>query len=188
MKYGKLSYQRDRLRLQAFVNALDGEASGVLLLGADERPLSFGFENQAYDVEFSNFTSSGIRHVVSYGGNYRHNNFDLRLAPRRGNRDEGGGYAQDQIFLSNRFRWVVGGRVDRFDVLHKSGVFAANDVHDQAARRPRPSAVVQPRVPRAVLRQQLPRHTVLSDVRPRRRRAVPLPVIAAGNENLKQKR
>lgn len=120
LKYGKLGYQRDKLRVQAFVNALDGEASGLLLLGVDERPLTFGFENQAYDVEFSNVHLRGVRHLVSYGGNYRHNNFNLRLAPRSGNRDEGGGYVQDQIFLSDRFRWVMGGRVDRFDVLHKA--------------------------------------------------------------------
>ena len=29
----------------------------------------------------------------------------------------GGAYAQDEIFLSDRFRWVVGGRVDKFSSI-----------------------------------------------------------------------
>ena len=41
----------------------------------------FRFENQAYDVEVSNVNVLGTRHVVSYGGNFRHNKFDLSLAP-----------------------------------------------------------------------------------------------------------
>jgi len=91
MKYGKLSYQRDRLRLQAFVNALDGEASGVLLLGADERPLSFGFEEPGLRRRV--LEPSRRRHSPRgvIRRNYRHNNFDLRLGAatrqtRRGRR------------------------------------------------------------------------------------------------------
>ena len=62
----------------------------------------------------------GTRHLLSYGGNFRHNNFDLSFAPRATNRDEGGAYVQDAIFLSDHFRWIVGTRVDRFDVLKKA--------------------------------------------------------------------
>ena len=119
-KYGRLTYTRDRLKLQAFVNALDGESPPVLRLGPGGLPLDFRFENQAYDVELSNVHLLGSRHVISYGGNYRHNNFDLSFAGQGGNRDEGGLYVQDQIFLSERFRWIVGARIDRFDVLQKA--------------------------------------------------------------------
>jgi outer membrane receptor protein involved in Fe transport len=120
LKYGRLTYTRDKLKLQVFVNAIDGEARALLLNGPDGGPLTFGFENQAYDVEFSNLRLLRGRHLLSYGGNYRHNNFDLSFAPRGANRDEGGAYVQDEIFLSDRFRWIVGGRVDRFDVLSKA--------------------------------------------------------------------
>jgi len=88
--------------------------------GPGGRPLDFRFENQAYDIEFSNLHLVGARHLLSYGGNYRHNNFDLSFAGHGGERDEGGAYVQDQIFLSERFRWTVGARVDRFDVLKKA--------------------------------------------------------------------
>jgi outer membrane receptor protein involved in Fe transport len=60
------------------------------------------------------------RHLVSYGANYRHNNFNLSFAPGRTTRDEGGVYVQDEIFLSDRYRWIVGARADRFDILKKA--------------------------------------------------------------------
>ena len=120
-KYGRITYTRDTWRLQVFVNALDGESPPMLQTGIDDKPLDFRFENQAYDVEFSDLrVSKNAVHVVSYGGNYRHNNFDLSFAARGGNRDEGGVYVQDHILLSQHYRLIVGGRVDRFDVLTKA--------------------------------------------------------------------
>ena len=119
-KYGRMTYTRAKLKLQAFVNALDGDAPVLLLTGVDGHPLVFRFENQAYDVEVSDFHLIRARHLLSYGGNYRHNNFDLSFAARGSSRDEGGAYVQDQIILSERYRWIVGARVDRFDVLRKA--------------------------------------------------------------------
>ncbi|HTL03530.1 MAG TPA: TonB-dependent receptor [Vicinamibacterales bacterium] len=120
LKYGRMTYTRDRLKLQAFVNALDGNALVLLLGGPDGHPLDFRFENQVYDVEVSDFRLIRTRHVLSYGGNYRHNNFDLSFARGGKSRDEGGAYLQDQVLLSERYRWIVGARVDRFDVLKKA--------------------------------------------------------------------
>ena len=119
-KYGRLTYTRDNLKLQIFVNAIDGEAPPLLRAGVGGRPLDYQFENQAYDVEFSDLHLLGTRHVLSYGANYRHNNFDLSFAGQGGNRDEGGAYVQDEIFLSERFRWTLGARIDRFDALKKA--------------------------------------------------------------------
>jgi outer membrane receptor protein involved in Fe transport len=121
-KYGRMTYTRDKLKLQAFVNALDGESPPLLQHGLDGQSLDFRFENQAYDVEFSNLHlfHGSQSHLVSYGGNYRHNNFDLSFARRGDSRDEGGAYVQDEIFISDRYRWIVGGRIDWFDVLKKA--------------------------------------------------------------------
>jgi len=124
--------------------------------------------------------------VVSYGGNYRHNNFDVRLAPRRGNRDEGGGYVQDQIFLSSRFRWVVGGRVDRFDVLHKA-VFSPRMTF---MIKPRASQTIRLSYNRAFRAPSFVNSfletTVLSDVDLGGAGPFRFPVIAAGNQDLKE--
>jgi iron complex outermembrane receptor protein len=132
-KYGRIAYHRDGLKLQLFVNSLDGESPMLLLPGTDGRLLDPTFENQVYDVEFSNLNVLGTRHLLSYGGNFRHNQFDLSLAPRGNRRDEAGVYVQDQVFLSDRARWIVGARVDRFGVLDKT-VFS-----------PRTTFIVKPR-------------------------------------------
>jgi outer membrane receptor protein involved in Fe transport len=118
--YGRMTYTRGKLKLQAFVNALDGDALALLLNDFNGRPLDFRFENQSYDGEFSNVHVIRKRHILSYGGNYRHNTFDLSFAPLGTGRDEGGAYVQDEIFLSTHYRWIVGARADHFDVLKKT--------------------------------------------------------------------
>jgi iron complex outermembrane receptor protein len=120
LKYGRLTYTRTTLKLQVFVNALDGDASVLLQRSLTGGPLIFAFENQAYDVELSDLHLVGRRHLLSYGGNYRHNNFNLSFAPLGHSRNEGGVYGQDEIFLSDRYRWIVGARVDGFDDLGKA--------------------------------------------------------------------
>jgi outer membrane receptor protein involved in Fe transport len=119
LSYTRAAYSRGNLKVQAFVNALHGDASAVLLSDAAGRPLIFRFENHAYDVEFSNFRLLAGHHLVSYGANFRHNQFTLSFAPRGTARDEGGAYVQDTIFFSEHLRWIIGARADRFDVLHK---------------------------------------------------------------------
>ena len=59
------------------------------------------------------------KHLINYGGNFRYNTFDLSIAPGGNSRTEGGFYIQDEIFLSDHFRWLVGGRVDGFSVIDK---------------------------------------------------------------------
>jgi len=121
-KYGRIAYTDGRLKVRGFVNALDGEARAVLLKSDTGGDLDLSFEDQAYDIEVANLHILHGRHVVSYGGNYRYNNFDLSLAPRGTSRSEGGAYAQDEIVLSERFRWIVGLRLDGVDVLGKAVV------------------------------------------------------------------
>ncbi len=115
--YMSARYSRNAISLNAFVNLLDGTSSNVLTRDRAGRPLASVFGTQTYDVEFGDVRAIGRRHAVSYGGNVRHNGFDLSLAPLGDSRTEAGGYIQDEIFISDHLRWVVGGRVDYFDVL-----------------------------------------------------------------------
>lgn len=117
LAYGKVNYSRGATRLNAFVNRLDGDATNLLAFGVDGRPIPFLFKNTTMDVEAGHVQAWRQRHVFSIGGNFRYNAFDLSLAPRGDSRTEGGVYLQDEIFLSDRWRWVVGGRVDAFSVL-----------------------------------------------------------------------
>ena len=54
--------------------------------------------------------------MLSVGGNVRRNNFDITIAPDAENRTELGAYVQDEI-LMDRFRFTLGGRVDKFGNL-----------------------------------------------------------------------
>ena len=117
MGYGKVSYSQGGLHANFFTNVLDGNASNLLTRDANFQPIGFDFQTQTYDFELTSVSSVAKRHVLSYGGNFRYNAFDLSLAPQADNRTEFGVYGQDEIFLSNHFRWVVGARIDRFDYL-----------------------------------------------------------------------
>jgi outer membrane receptor protein involved in Fe transport len=117
LTYFTTRYEKGGRRIAFFTNLLDGNAVNLLAIGADLQPLPLIFDTKTFDVEASDVRVIGTRHALSFGGNYRHNTFDISLAPAGDDRNEGGGYVQDEIFLSNHFRWVVGGRVDKFSSI-----------------------------------------------------------------------
>lgn len=114
MGYGKMNYSRGALKFNVFLNVVDAEAPNLLI--ADPRtggPIRLDFKNQTFDVELGHSLVVGTRHALTYGGNYRRNNFDITLTPSSKNRNELGAYLQDEIFL-DRFRFSLGARVDKF--------------------------------------------------------------------------
>ena len=114
MAYGKVGYTRDALRVTAFGNFLDVEAPNLLLTDpATGEPVALNFTTQTYDLEVGHSSVIGGRHILSYGGNARRNNFDITLTPDAEDRNEFGAYFQDEFHL-DRFRFSVGGRVDKF--------------------------------------------------------------------------
>jgi len=117
MGYGKATYTKRALKAGFFTNVLNGDADQLLTRGLNGAPITFAFDTRTIDFDVSNVQTFAQRHVVSYGGNLRFNNFDLSIAPDADNRTEFGLYGQDEIFLTDMFRWVVGGRVDRFDYI-----------------------------------------------------------------------
>jgi outer membrane receptor protein involved in Fe transport len=133
MAYGKASFTHRGLRAAFFTNVLDGTADNLLTRDPQGRPIAFDFETNTYDFEISNVQAFAARHVFNYGGNLRFNKFDLSLAPQGDDRTEFGIYAQDEIFLSDHFRWVIGARVDRFDFI------------DDLVFSPRTSFLIKPR-------------------------------------------
>ena len=114
MSYGKMNYSRGTLKFNVFANIVDAEAPNLLVPDASTgAPLQLNFKTQTYDVEFGHAVVIDGRHNLSYGGNYRRNNFDITLAPAAQDRNELGGYVQDEIFVG-KFRFSIGGRVDKF--------------------------------------------------------------------------
>jgi iron complex outermembrane receptor protein len=118
MSYGKVNFTQQAFRVGFFTNILDGDATNLLTVDPTGNRIPFAFKTKTFDFEASNVQTFQQKHVVTYGGNLRYNTFDLSIAPLSDNRTEGGAFAQDEIFLSNRFRLVAGARVDRFDYLN----------------------------------------------------------------------
>ena len=117
LTYTTLRYTKGGRRVAFFSNLLHGDAANLLTRGVNGLPIALGFDTKTFDVEAGDVYAIGTRHALSYGGNFRHNAFDITIAPDAEDRNEGGAYVQDEIFLGNRFRWVIGGRIDKFSSI-----------------------------------------------------------------------
>jgi iron complex outermembrane receptor protein len=114
MAYSKMNYLRGAFKLNVFTNIVDAEAPNLLIADPTTGgPIQLNFKSQTFDVELGHATVIGGRHAFSYGGNYRRNNFDITLTPASKDRNELGGYFQDDIFV-DPFRFSLGARVDKF--------------------------------------------------------------------------
>jgi outer membrane receptor for ferrienterochelin and colicin len=118
MGYVKTNYSKKGFNAAFFTNLLDGTASNLLTTDEAGNPIKLNFNTKTFDFEASNVQTFQARHVLTYGGNFRHNTFNLSLAPLAEPRTEGGAFIQDEMFLSKMFRFVGGVRVDRFDYLN----------------------------------------------------------------------
>lgn len=115
--YGTMRYTRGALKFNFFTNQLNGDATGLLAIGTDGKPILFKFNTKSYDFELGNINTIGTRNVLSYGGNVRFNTFDLSIAPGGDRRTELGFYLQDEMFLNKYVRLNLGARIDKFDVI-----------------------------------------------------------------------
>jgi iron complex outermembrane receptor protein len=137
MKYAKADWSRGALRASAFANFLDVDSTNLLQFGVSGRPLSFAFKTNTYSVDASNTSVVRDRHILTYGATARHNEFDLSIAPLGEQRDEYGGFLQDEI-LFGKARWVVGARWDDIDpigsVVSPRTAFLYSPVPNQTVR------------------------------------------------------
>jgi outer membrane receptor protein involved in Fe transport len=120
--YGKVNYSKGALKANFFTNILNGDATNLLAVGVNGKPLDFSFKSKTFDFEVGDVRTFQQRQVVSYGGNFRFSTFDLSIAPAADTRKEGGAYVQDEIFFGKYFRWLVGVRVDKFDIIENAQV------------------------------------------------------------------
>lgn len=118
--YGRVGYTKGAFKVAAFANLLDVEAPNLLLTDpVTLKPVNLNFKTQTYDFEIGHSKIVAERHVLSYGGNARRNQFDITLASQAEDRNEFGGYFQDEFFVS-KFRFTLGGRVDKFGNIDKA--------------------------------------------------------------------
>jgi outer membrane receptor protein involved in Fe transport len=122
MTYGKTVYSKGALKASLFVNILDVQAPNLLLPDPNSptlSPLQLNFKTKTFDFEVGHSTVIGGKHILSYGGNARRNNFDIVIAPEAKDRNEFGAYFQEEFFL-DKFRVAAGARVDKFGNLDKA--------------------------------------------------------------------
>jgi outer membrane receptor protein involved in Fe transport len=115
--YATVRYSKGGRRIAFFTNLLHGDAANLLTVGPNRLPIDLAFDTKTFDVEAGDVYAIGTRHALSYGGNFRRNTFEISLAPDSEDRNEGGAYIQDEIFLNDQFRWVIGGRIDKFSSI-----------------------------------------------------------------------
>jgi outer membrane receptor for ferrienterochelin and colicins len=114
--FGRVGYTQGGFKASAFVNALDGDAPNLLARDATGQRINLIFETKTFDLEGGYTHIVAGKHILSYGGNARRNQFDISIAPRSEDRTELGAYFQDEIFF-DKFRFALGGRVDKFGNL-----------------------------------------------------------------------
>jgi outer membrane receptor protein involved in Fe transport len=189
MGYTKANFTKGNLRAGFFTNILNGDADQLLTVGLNGAPIAFDFDTTTVDFDLSNLQAYGKRHVFSYGGNLRFNVFSLSIAPEADNRTEFGVYGQDEIFLSEQFRWVVGARADRFDYID-SFVFSPRTTFMYKPLRNHTARISYNRAYRApsVINNHI--DLIISEPLDLRALGVPfpylLPVSIAGNPDLKE--
>ena len=193
MGYAKADYTDKALHVQAFTNLLNGSATNLLTVdAATGNPVAFTFDTKTFDVEASDVHTFAKKHAVTFGGNLRHNTYTLSLAPLATPRTEAGAYVQDEIFLTDMFRLVAGGRVDKLDFLDHA-VFSprvaflikptANDTFRISYNR----AYRSPSVINEFLNVTIAEPINLGLFTPLLAgRTYPLPVVSAGNQSLKE--
>jgi outer membrane receptor protein involved in Fe transport len=116
MAFGRVAYTKGALRISAFGNFLDAEAPNLLVSDPNTLgPIILAFKTQTYDLEVGNTNVLGGHHIFTYGGNVRQNNFDISLA-QGDDRTELGAYLHWEYFV-DKFRFALGGRVDKFGNL-----------------------------------------------------------------------
>ena len=154
--------------IKSFVNLWHGEATSLLSVGPLGQPLFLNFDDRSWDIDVQKTQVVRSRHLLTYGGNYRHNWCSITMAPGADKRDMAGAYIQDEILLSEHFRWVVGGRVDKYNVP-ENPVFSPRTAF---LVKPTPGAdlprVVQQGLPRPVVVPELPGDRSREPAEPRR--------------------
>jgi len=138
MGYWKVNFLRRAFKLQLFMNILNGEATNLVSVDPQGRPIDLDFNTKTFDVEFGDTRLVAGKHVLTFGGNLRANRFDLTIAPDENSRTEGGLYIQDEFMAHDKARIVAGARIDKFSSI------------DGAVFSPRVALVMKPRTDQSV--------------------------------------
>jgi outer membrane receptor protein involved in Fe transport len=114
--YASAEYTRASRSLSAFFTA--HRSNYVGLLGADVSDIN----SQLLQIDAKDGRTIARRHVLVYGGTFKHSHFDLSFVPDVHRREELGAFVTDDLFVNDRLRLTGGLRVDWFNTF---GAFAS---------------------------------------------------------------
>jgi len=119
MSYGRVQYMRGSMEIGAFLNRTSAGFDSLLSRVPTGEFLDGEIKTSTYDVSFRDTKFLGGRHLFSYGASARFVTLDFTLAPLGDGRSEQGLYVNDEIFINDRWRWIVGTRADRISIFDK---------------------------------------------------------------------
>ena len=119
MSYGRVQYMRGSVEIGAFFNRTSAGFNSLLSRTPAGELLDGQINTRTYDISLKDTRFLGGRHLFSYGASARFVTLDFSLAPLGDGRSEQGLYVNDEIFLSDRWRWIVGTRADRISIFDK---------------------------------------------------------------------
>jgi outer membrane receptor protein involved in Fe transport len=113
--YGQISYTRGGFHASVFANHISGSAPNLVTLTGDGEPLVIeDFSNGVYNLDLGWRGLYFNNHLMTFGGNFRINTFDLSIAPDADTNQQVGLYAQDEINLG-RVGLALALRADDFE-------------------------------------------------------------------------
>ena len=118
LAYGQASYTRGQFFAMFFTNHLTGDAPGLISVDGDGEPLLIDFANAVYNLDFGWQGLFFNNHLMTFGGNFRYNTFDISIAPGADTHQQVGIYIQDEINLGD-FQLALAVRADQFSNLDK---------------------------------------------------------------------
>ncbi len=119
MSYGRVQYMRGSMEIGAFLNRTSATFNSLLSRIPTGELLDGQINTRTYDVSLKDTRFLGGRHLFSYGASARFVTLDFSLAPLGDGRSEQGLYLNDEIFINDRWRWIVGTRADRISIFDK---------------------------------------------------------------------
>jgi outer membrane receptor protein involved in Fe transport len=119
MSYGRVQYMRGSMEIGAFLNRTSASFDSLLSRVPTGELLDGTIDTNTYDISIKDTRFLGERHLFSYGASARFVTLDFTLAPAGDGRSEQGLYVSDEIFINDRWRWIVGARADRISIFDK---------------------------------------------------------------------
>ena len=121
---GAAKYQKGARRFAFFTNLLTADSTNLLSRGPTGAFLPLAFDTKTFDFEAGDSRAIGTHNALTFGGNFRHNGFDVSLAPNGDDRNEGGAFIQDEVFFGQHVLWPEGW-AGRFDAVAAALALAA---------------------------------------------------------------